>query len=273
MMGLLWQRRAGATFGVKGEEGTKVTGLRIFFDIEKTSESSANTAKIIIYNLNESNRDLLKNKENLFILLEVGYKDEVDQLWIGDIKTSFSGRKGTDFITTIESEDGGQAIREARIDKSYAAGVNIKTVISDVANTMKEAGAVAIGTLSRVKDEVAQNGLTISGMSKVIMDDLIGKQGLEWSIQDNEAQFLEPKGETGEEITLLTPQTGLIGSPVNRKDGLDFKALIQTTKIRPGRSVKIQSRQFDGLYRVGKARYLGDTHDKPWYIMCEAIEL
>ena len=272
-MGLLWKRKANVIFGVKGEQGVKVSGLRIIFDIDKTPESVPNTAKISIYNLNETNRDLLKNEENLFIILEVGYGDEIDQLWIGDIKRSSTGRVGADFVTSIESEDGGQAIREARIDKSYAPGVDLKTVIQDVANTMRDAGNVVVGTLSRVKSEVAQNGLTISGISKVIMDDLIEKQDLEWSIQDNEVLFLEPEQDTGEEVVLLTPQTGLIGSPISREKGIGFKALIQTTKIRPGRPVKIQSRQFDGLYRVNKAKYQGDTHEKPWYITGEASEV
>ena len=273
-MGLLWQRKVNAIFGVKGEDGVKVSGLRVAFDIDKTPQSTANNAKISIYNLNESNRDLLKNdKENLFIILEVGYQDEIDQLWVGDIKRSTTGRKGADFVTTIESEDGGQAIREARIDKSYAPGTNIKSIIGDLANTLKDAGGVAIGTLSRVKDEVTQNGFTASGISKIVLDDLAEKQDLEWSIQDNEVQFLEPDQDTGEEVVLLTPETGLIGSPVSREKGIEFKALIQTTKIRPGRPVKIQSRQFDGLYRINKAKYQGDTHDKAWYITAEATEV
>ena len=272
-MGQLWQRKVNAIFGIKGEDGNKVSGLRVTFDIEKTPESTANTAKISIYNLNENNRDLLKNKEALFIILEVGYGDDIDQLWVGDIKRSSTGRQGPDFVTSIESEDGGQAIREARIDKSYAPGVNIKTIIGDVANTLKEAGGVAVGTLSRVSDEISQNGFTASGISKVILDDLAEKQGLEWSIQDNEVQFLDPDQDTGEEVVLLTPETGLIGSPISREKGIEFKALIQTTKIRPGRPVKIQSRQFDGLYRVNKAKYQGDTHDKTWYITGEATEI
>ena len=273
-MGLLWRRKASVTFGVKGEEGIKVTDLRIAFDIEKTSESNANTAKVTIYNLNENNRDLLKNKENLFIILDVGYLNgDIDQLLIADISRSSTKRQGSDFITVIECEDGGQALTEARVDKSYAPGTNLKSVTSDVVNSFVDAGQVAIGTLSRVKDEIAQNGITVSGVSKVIMDDLVEKQDLEWSIQDNEVQVMEPLQDTGEEIVFLTPDTGLIGSPILREKGIEFKALIQSTKIRPGRAVNLESRQFKGLYRVNKARYQGDTHDKTWYVICEGIEV
>lgn len=273
-MGLLWQRKASVTFGVKGEEGTKVEDLRIAFDIEKTRESNANTAKVTIYNLNENNRDLLKNKEDLFVILNVGYQGgDVDQLLIADITRSSTKRQGPDFITVIECEDGGQALTEAHIDKSYAPGTNLKSVISDVVNSFVEAGEVAVGTLSRVKDEIAQNGITVSGVSKVIMDDLIEKQDLEWSIQDNEVQVMEPLQDTGEEVVFLTPDTGLIGSPILREKGIEFKALIQSTKIRPGRPVNLESRQFEGLYRINKARYQGDTHDKTWYVLCEGIEV
>jgi hypothetical protein len=272
-MGLLWNRKASVIFGVKGETGVKVSALRISFDIEKTRESTANTAKITIYNLNPNNRDLLKNKENLTIILEVGYADDFDQLWVGDIARSSTRRQGSDFITTIESEDGGQALREAKIDKSYAPGVSAKTIVGDLIQSFKDAGQTVGGTVTKVKDEIAQNGFTASGISKIVLEQLLAKQGLEFSIQDNEIQILEQLAATEDEAVVLTPETGLIGSPFAREKGIEFRALIQSTKLRPGRPVRIQSLDFDGFFKINKARYQGDTHDKAWYVICEAEEV
>ena len=37
----------------------RVNGLRVVFDCEKTNESNPNTAKIDVYNLSETSRELL----------------------------------------------------------------------------------------------------------------------------------------------------------------------------------------------------------------------
>lgn len=278
-MALLWDRKAVVTFGPKGEEGVRVTDLRISFDIDKTSGSNPNTAKIQIYNLNKSNRGILKTKDDLTLILEVGYGESLEQLFTGDVMRSFTQRSGADFITTIEVDDGGQALTEAKLDKSYEAGTNEKTIIEDALQAMKDTGQVIIGSLTALKDEVAQNGFSASGTAKGILDKIMPKQGLEFSIQDNEVQILEEDQDTGEEAILLTPQTGLIGSPsvgligkkAKKTEGISFRALIQTTKFRPGRLVNIVSRDMDGFFKIVKASFNGDTHSEPWFADCEAI--
>ncbi|MCK5603277.1 hypothetical protein KAR91_15445 [Candidatus Pacearchaeota archaeon] len=251
-----------------------MSGLRIVFDIEKTSSSNANNAKIQIYNLNESNRGILKTGENLSITLEIGYGDILEQLFIGDIQRSFTQRSGPDFITTIEADDGGRALSESKLDKSYSAGVKLKSVVDDAMQSMKDAGQIIIGSVSNIKDEIAQNGITISGLAQKIINDIANKQGLEFSVQDNEAQILDPAIDTGEIAVLLTPNTGLIGSPNlgiagENIEGIEFKALIQTTKFRPGRAVKIESKDFNGLIRINKSKFIGDTHAPSWFVIGE----
>ena len=280
-MGLLWDRRAILTFGPKGSEGKRVEGLRINFEIEKTSKSNPNTTKIRVYNLNEDSKGILKTKEDLTVILEIGYGSDIDQVFIGDIERSFTQRKGADFITTIEADDGGQALAEAKLDKSYVAGTNLKTVIDDALKSMKNAGSIIVGAVTNIKDEIVQNGITVTGLSKTIVDNIASKQGMEFSIQDNEAQILDPEKDTGESAIFLTPSTGLIGSPslgligkkASKVEGIIFKALIQTTKFRPGRAVQIESKDFTGLTRISKVRFNGDTDAPAWFVNCEATIL
>lgn len=277
-MSLLWDRKASVTFGPKGGTGIKVSDLRVSFDVEKTSESNPNKAKIQIYNLSEASRGILKTKESQFILLEIGYGDVIDQLFIGDVERSFTQRSGADFVTTIEAADGGQALNESKIDKSYSAGVKLKTVIDDAMQAMKDTGQIVVGSLTNIKDEVAQNGITVSGLAKKVIDNISNKMGLEFSVQDNEAVILDPAVDTGELEVLLTPTTGLIGSPqlgkIDEKvEGVEFKALIQTTKFRPGRAVKLEAKDIDGLIRVIKAKFIGDTHATAWFVTCEGTLL
>ena len=277
-MGQLWNRKAIVTMGPKGGQGVRIEGLRVSFDIEKTNEKSANNAKVLIYNLNESNKSLLKTKEDLSLTLEVGYgANSVDLLFTGDIVRSTTQRRGADFVSTIEIDDGDEALTKATLEKSYEAGTDMKTVIQDALQSMKDTGQVVIGSIGSIKDDIAQNGFSASGLASSIVEQITSKQGLEFSIQDNETQILEAAEDTGEEAIVLTPSTGLIGSPrigligkeATKQDGIEFKALIQTTRFKPGRKVKIKSREVDGFFKILKSKFAGDTHASAWYVTCE----
>lgn len=271
-MSRLWNRQINIIFALRGEQGTKHPDLRIIFEIDKTSETNANPAKIQIYNLKESSRTFLEQKENVIVILEVGYEDNVDQLFTGDIVKSSTKKEGSDLITTIEAKDGTFVLENSHIDKSYEAGTNIKDVAKDVIKSMKETGGLIINSVEEILGETLQNGMSISGSSKKILENITNKQGREFSIQDNELQIVKQGGSTTEEAILLTPQTGLIGKPIRREEGIEFKALIQTTKFRPGRKIKIISSDIEGIYTARKIKYKGDSHGPDWFVSGEAIE-
>lgn len=266
----LFNRQVSITFGPLGGLGTKVTELRMAFKIDKSREKTPNPGEIKIYNLNPDNRALLEDAEDLVVILEVGYGEVLEHLFTGNIAKAKTMKQGPDFITTIEAGDGEKGFLNGRLDKSYAAGTTYKTMIQDVANSMKDAGEIAIGTLKNVKDEVTQNGVTLSGLSNVLMSKLASKQGLEWNIQDNEFQILGPTDNNGEEAVLLTPDTGLIGKPVKLDKGIDFKSLMNT-KIKPGGLVKIESEALNSIVRVNKALFEGDTFGLPFYVTGHGI--
>jgi len=249
---------------------TKATGLRIVFDLEKTKRGpEANKGTINIYNLNETTR-VTSQRPDIIVILEVGYGENFEQLFIGNISKSATKRQGANMVTTLTIEDAGKALREVRFDKSYESGISIKTTIKEVAQTFRDAAGVIVGNLAgvfaSVDDKKEQSGLALSGMAKDVMDNLVGKLNLEWSMQDNNFQLLQPDQGTQEEAVLLTPQTGLLGVPAKRgDDGIEFVSLI-IPRIRPGRLVTIHSEHIFETVKVTKATYRGDTHGQPWHI-------
>ncbi len=262
----LWRRNIALTLGVKDtDEAVKITDLRIIFQVEKNSESNPNTAKISVYNISPETRSIAE-KEGAVALLEVGYQDNLEQLFYGDITKSYISRQGSDWVTTVECGDGDQALRSTHIDKSYAPGTDLKTVIADTVKSFKDQGQVIIGSLLGVKSEKAQNGLAATGSSKDILDKLAEKMGLEWSVQDNILQVVPKDSDLGDDAVLLTPETGLIGTPVIReKEGIEFTALIQTTRFMPGRLVTIQSSLVNGSYKIKSVNFAGDSHGPAFY--------
>jgi hypothetical protein len=218
----------------------------------------------------------LVEQPRAMVILEVGYGQRIEQLFYGDITRAYVSRQGPDWVTTVECGDGSQALRSTHIDKSYAPGTDLKQVITDVAKSFVDQGKVVMGSLLGVKSEKAQSGIALSGGSKTILDDLAAKQDLEWSVQNNTLQVLPKAKDSGLRAVLLTPSTGLIGSPVKREidngPGVEFKALIQPQLI-PGRLVKIQSREIDGLFKLNAVAFQGDTHGQAFYANGKAVQI
>ena len=91
---------------------------------------------------------------------------------------------------------------------------------------------------------------------------------MQWSIQNNELQILEELQTTGEEAILLTPETGLIGIPskstAKDKQGTIIQSLIMANELKPGRAVKVQSKNDNSIFKLLEVQFIGDTHGNTW---------
>lgn len=299
-----WLRQATVSFGPKrGGTGVKImsgllpgglfrprgtqffipTGnVRISFDIIKNNAVQANKAKIRIYNLSKESRRFLNENDfpgKIQLTLEVGYiKTGLKVLFIGDVERSSYKRTGPDWITEIECKDGLQAIQEVKLDKSYAgdATVNIQTVVQDIYKELKDKARVNVDTIKahlaeKVDSEKLDWGLNIQGLAMKSLETLLAKQGKETSIQNNALAIAEPKDKT--RAITISPETGMIGSPVTREKGIEFKALINPILQPSGEtnSIFLLSEGFNSIYRVRSLKFKGDTHDNPWFMQGVAI--
>lgn len=271
-MAQLWNRKIGFSFGIKGFLGIKITDLRITFVIGKTSDSNVNTSKIKVYNLNERSRTILEQGGDLVAILEAGYTDTgLEVLFKGEIDKSQFRRMGSNWVTTIFVKDGNTAITKTHFEKSYAGPIDLKAIAEDITQTLRNEADIVIKDLKNLSSDIIQNGFSANGLASRILDNIVEKQGLEWNIQDGELQIIAPDSSDDEAI-VLTPETGLIGSPVRRESGIEFRALLQP-KIKPGRAVKIESRNLSGLFRIRQAQFKGDTHGTPWFVTAVAVPL
>lgn len=279
-MAQLWNREIGLSFGNKGSLETKITDLRISFVIGATSERNANTSKIKVYNLNERSRAILEQDEEmqalkgeLTAILEAGYTGTgLEVLYKGKIDKSQFGRVGPDWVTTLFVKDGNTATTKTHFEKSYEGPIDTLEIIKQVIQKLEDEAGIIVKSLKNLSSDIIQNGYSANGLVSKILDDLIGKQGLEWNVQNGELQIIAPDSSDDEAI-VLTPETGLIGSPVRRETGIEFRALLQP-KIKPGRVVEITSRNFKkALFRIRQAQFKGDTHGTPWFVTAIAVPL
>jgi hypothetical protein len=226
-----------------------------------------------IWNLNAEHRKRLQELETVYVSLEAGYVGGTSLLFRGDLRDVISTREGTDWVTTITSDSGRRA-RKRRILKSFAPGATVENVLNAAAKAMGvRLGNTAAKTVSaKIQGTQASkffNGYALAGAIEGELDRLARSCGLEWSIQDEELQFLDqgmPLQELGIE---LSPDTGLIGSPEPGNKAITEARCLMIPDLFPGRRIRITSEHVTGIYRAETTKHVGDTAGHDWYVDLE----
>lgn len=257
--------------------GILIRDLDIVFKATKTLKKAPNTAEITIYNLNAEHREGLAGEKNLVAQLSAGYKDDIGVIFLGDVRDVESDLEPPDWLTSMETGDGERATQIARINRSFAKGTSLPIVLKEVAKSM----GLQLGNLNQMaaRGELVDggqeflNGVTLSGQSSREMERIVRSAGLEWSIQDQTLQLLEAGKTLLDTSVVLTPATGLIGSPtIGNKGVISIRALMNSD-IVPGRQIELESRVISGRLRAETCVYSGDTAGQDWYVDIEAKEL
>lgn len=244
--------------------GKTLSGLRVIFDIDKTNEANPNRADVGVYNVNDNTKGILESK-NAKVYLEVGYGDDLQTIFVGNVTKVVHENKSPDILTKIELGDGDNAFRNGRIEEGFPSG----TSTSHLIDKLIEASGLGRGSVKGIPDINYANGIVLSGSVRHNLNEICKKNDLEWSIQDEAIQILPKKQFNLDSIVLLTPETGLVGSPSKTKKGIEFTSLLQA-KLRPGGKVKIESRNYNGVFKVRRVNHKGDSHEGEFHSICEA---
>lgn len=264
------------------DERTTIANVRISFKCEKTNTTKKNSASIKIYNLSETTRDAI-NTEGAAITLLAGYLDDSGEevLFIGDVVYINTQYVVPDLITEFELKDGGNALRDSRLNESFEAG----TSAQDIMDKLASATGLPVKEITADLSESFANGFSVSGLVSDSMSTLLKKFGIEWTVTDGELQVIDKDASNSDPVIVLNPATGLIGLPsflLNDKNVLPAaqnvnKKLTLTSllipKLNPTREIKVQSRVTEGNYRIDTVVHEGDTHGDLWASKIEATAL
>ena len=110
----------------------------------------------------------------------------------------------------------------------------------------------------------------MSGSAASELTALTRSAGLEWSIQDGAFQFLDRNKSLDSFAIVLSPETGLVGSPSVSNKGIVSGVSLIIKDMIPGRQIDVQARFVRGRARLEKTRHIGDTHGDDWHIQWEA---
>ena len=250
--------------------------LRIAFNITKDCESNPNKMQLTIYNLSRTAMSELETSKTTKVYLSLGYgeQENTEVLFIGNVDKVTFERNGSSIITTIEASDGGKALREAKINKTFGKKSNLSDVIGTITDELKDFGFSIskdiknkVATLIATKDvkKVEQNGFTFMDSAKKALNRVTKRLGLTWYVEDNEVKIVDFDGDFTEYV-VLTKETGLLGIPIKRDKGIEFYSLIVPGIIHIGDGVKIKGTNVDGLYRVRQLNFVGGSHEQQWNI-------
>lgn len=249
----------------------KISALTVAFEIVKSlAPKTPNSAEVRIWNLNPDHRKQLQELDKVYVSIEAGYEEGTALIFRGDLRDVVSVREDTNWITTITSDSGRRA-RKKRILKSFAPGASVSDVLNAAAKAMdvklgNTATKVVAAKIRGTQSDKFFNGYALAGAIDYELDRLARSVGLEWSIQDDELQFLD-KGQSLQGTgAKLAAGSGLIGSPEKGNKGIVEARALMMPELVPGRRCEVVSEHVKGVFRIETAHYRGSTREKDWYV-------
>lgn len=264
-------------FGVNVGGRVEFVGLRTAFEINKSLAPNPNTSQVTVYNLARDSQALFVKGAR--VVLQAGYSGTLEQIFVGDVRHAPTRRQSADASTKIELDDGGRGFAFGYVQESFAAKVAAGQVLLRVAKSL----GVGLGNVPQAAAELDrvgqyQSGIVLQGRASVAMDKVCAAWGYSWSIQDGQLQ-VNLDGASLADIVVLSPETGLVGSPelgtAKKKGGkaiMKIRSLLQP-KIRPGTRIKLVSEFHQGIFRAEKVGHVGDTRGPLWFSEIEATAM
>lgn len=247
--------------------------ITIEFDIVRNTSSSLNSATFRVYNLSETNRNLIfQNRTSINnlgirrkVILQAGYNtalnrdDELSTIFRGDLLEAYSYRQGPDVITYINAQDGGFAAYNSVSNKTLDAGTTFRDIAIELINGLK---GVKLGKVGDIEGTTTRptvlNGNSFQLLTKHYKDQVFIDLGKANIVNENE--YIETNGG---KVLLITSKTGLLATPQRQGSNIVIDMLFEP-RIIVGQLVEINAqfnKLFDGQYKVMGIKHSGIISD------------
>lgn len=229
------------------------------FEVKSYARSKPNTAKVQIYNCSESTIRYLEGP-NLVLTVNAG-ETVAGQLFQGAISKDgvVTKNSGPDWITTIDAADGRRAYRDAIFSQFYPPGVSHDVVLADIAKAMGKPLVIAAPLPARV----FPIGVGFHQKARSAMDEIVGAIGYNWAVISGTLYVFDPAKPLPGNAPLITPESGLRGSPERTKQGVKLRCNLNPAIIA-GKGMVLKSRLLSGTYRVEEVGHKGNFWGTTW---------
>ena len=262
-----------------GGRALDVSQLRCKFEIYKNLDEEPNYSVVTIYNLSgASEKSILENGAS--VTVEAGYENAAFGLiFSGEIIQWARGREdGTDKYLRLVCQDGDHLLTSAFVATTLARGAGQEDI---VAACLSGASAgrldLAPGSLPRAK--------TLFGMNRDYLHQAAVTAGGKLYVENGVANIVSASFAGAALCADLRPDTGLIGTPEQTDYGVSAKCLLNpclklNARVRidseyvvpqeARRGTELSALPTDGVYRISRINYRGDTRGEEWYCEIEA---
>ena len=210
---------------------TTITQLRIQFLCKKNRATTANELTVKVYNPNQDtiNQCLVSGS---IVRLYAGYNEEIKLIAQSQITTATPIYEGVDIILNLECLDGVESIRKTKVSISFQAGSTVKQVLNALVEYLQIPLKVAPDVDLNKK---FNNGYSFAGGVGTALDEVTDRAFAKWAMQDGTLLIIGQSGTTNANAVLLTPDTGMIGTPMPIEDTVNS---LEVGEIRRGWKVK-----------------------------------
>ena len=251
---------------------TTITQLRIQFLCKKNRATTANELTVKAY---KPNQDTINQclASGSIVRLYAGYGEEIKLIAQSQITTATPIYEGVDIILNLECLDGVESIRKTKVSISFQAGSTVKQVLNALVEYLQIPLKVAPDVDLNKK---FNNGYSFAGGVGTALDEVTDRAFAKWAMQDGTLLIIGQSGTTNTNAVLLTPDTGMIGTPMPIEDtvnsldvgeirrGWKVKSLLQGD-INPADIIAIESRFVNGQFVIESVEHKGDTHSNEWF--------
>lgn len=263
----------------------EIRNLRVAFSILKSESWSTNNATIRVWNIGFSNRNELKRPGDL-VTLRAGYVENGGEsiLFIGSTTSISHSFAQPEVITTFDCNDGDKSINNTLTSLSFAANVQVKTVIQAYADAL----SLPIATTTEfnaLESKTYALGHKYAGLARNGLDIACKNLGLVWSVQNDKLVILKQFQGTLKPPVEINLSTGMIGVPerygdrrqlpfsTGYKTGYKVRTLLRPDII-PGDRIRLRSEKLgiDQVFYVITIRHEGDTDGDTYQSTLEVIE-
>lgn len=279
-----WIRAYQLSAGQVGEIGFGTNELHIQFSVEKSDVASPNTAKISIWNLNPAHKAALEEKDCI-VTLNAGYRGNTPMVLTGTVTNVVTEDDGADQKTTVDVLDGRKELRDSYVTLGYLQSTDSKLILQDAAGQMGLPITFSPGASFKPLESYSYVGL-----AKNVLDKVCASNNLTWTIQNGVIQVTKPNEPISTVAHLISPQTGLIGSPKkltqSEKNSGSAEENSSKNKAQAGWEIRyflnaaigvndlvqLQSKAASGIFRVKSVKMQGDNMAGDWICIAKVVE-
>lgn len=280
----LYGRRYRVFVDLSNGDSLDVSELRCSFSVTKTQYREVNQSTLSIYNLNPEDENKII-KEGQRIIIEAGYTgDQYGIIFAGRVIQPIRSKEGgTDYVLTLLSMDEEVYASYGLVGVSLVAQQSSRDAIN--AALTKATYKQEAGILTDTKI-IYPRGKVMFGNPKNFLDAIARSENATYYSDDGKVNIVSAKDVKQNEIFDLGPSSGLLGSPSQTIEGVEFDILInpriglnslvhldnrKIANVQYQQGQPVRALDKEGIYRVVKINYIGDTRGNDWKMKISAI--